>query len=199
MDFNLKILLKNYLKNYIIYLIIFLALTLIGIYSISKINNKYKYEIGLMVGNNSISNYVYKITKLVKTDLILNDIKNKLKLNYSLQEIKDNIIVSYNNKSDYINIIISFSDKEILSDISSELLNSLKKQSKLLYDFDNIHIVNQKEIKLSNNKNLYKIFVFILSLLISFVVSVIVYLYKQINKFNDNVSNYKAPVIRKIE
>lgn len=199
MNLNFKKLTKNFLKNYIIYLTIFLLLVFVGIYNISKIDNKYKYEIGLMIGTNNTENYIYKCSKLIKTDIILNDIKENLNLNYSLEQIKRNIIVNYDIKSDYISVILTFKEKELLLDISDELVNSLKEHSKIIYDVDNIYIVNQSEIKIINNKNIYKILVFIFSLLISFVISVIVYLYRNFNKYNKLVPSYKAPIIRKIE
>ena len=199
MNLNFKKLTKNFLKNYIIYLTIFLLLVFVGIYSISKIDNKYKYEIGLMVGTNNTENYIYKCSKLIKTDIVLNDIKENLNLNYSIEEIKRNIIVNYDIKSDYISVILTFKEKELLLDISDELVNSLKEHSKILYDVDNIYIVIQSEIKIINNKNIYKILVFIFSLLISFVISVIVYLYRNFKKYNKLTTSYKTPIIRKIE
>ena len=199
MIISFKSFVNNYLNNYIRYLLVFFILVLIGIYFVSKTEDKYRYEVGIMLGSNNTSNYVYKISKLIKTDLVLNDVKNNLNINYSLEELRNNILLRYDTKSEYINIIFIFKEKKLIKDISNELISSLKTHSNNIYNESNIVLVNESKIRIINTKSILKILIFIFSLIISFIVSVIVYLYNRIKEFNKIKSDYKPPVIKKIE
>ncbi len=195
---NFKVLINNYLKHYIIYLLIFILSIIIGLFFIDNIKPKYKKNIGIMIGTNNEDNYIYKLSKLIKTDLFLNEVNNYFNLNYSLEKLNNMIDINIYEKSNYLNITFIFDNKKDLENISNEIITIIKKYSNNFYNIDNIYLVDyMNNIKTINNKNLYKILIFIFSLILSFIISTIVYLKNKLNEYK--IPSYKAPIIKKIE
>ncbi len=188
---NLKDLINNYLKNYIVYLLLFFIFTFIGFTILYKIPNKYNSKIELMLNS---SDYVPVLSKLIKTDLVLNNIDVIDKYD----SIRKSVVVCNDIKSKYIIVKMSNKDKNVLREFTSNYLESIIKYSKELYEEEVYLVSDIDSISVSNSKQFYKFVVFIISLFLSFIISIIVYLYKEIIKYTKYDKKYKAPIIKKI-
>ncbi|NLZ48463.1 MAG: hypothetical protein GX895_06685 [Clostridiales bacterium] len=140
----------------IIFIITILSTVVSAIFSYLIIEPKYKADISVIIGKNENGqstsynyNDIMMYQKLVKTystiavsRTVIEDVKDKLDLEYSVEEIKSMISATPEGDSQLLTLTVESDNAETAARIANQLAYSLKKTSKDYLNEDGVHILD---------------------------------------------------------
>ena len=145
---------------------------------------------------------VYTYSELIKSKLVLNQVKDNLSLKMKISELSGEITVSSVDNTEMIKITVKDKDKQQSEKIANEIAKVFCHQVRKIYEINNVSIVDKAEVaKKPCNIHLGKdmAIAFILGIAVSGGILFIIFYFDDSIKLSDELEEeLKIPVIGKI-
>lgn len=192
MEFKINDLVKYYFKHIVLDFIVFAFALIIGLFYIFNIYEpeyvgKTTFMLGVCVHecdeDSHIDIYfndavVKDYMELATTNLVLEKANEMAGLKYKTGELKEMVDVTYEEDTQYIVVTVSSTNKKDGSKLSYNIYKVLVDEVNRIFDINNIHLVDtSEEGSLKYSKSLLISIAIIVSLIVSFAIMTIKFLF----------------------
>lgn len=155
------------------------------------VNNDSITQNDITLNQNLLSTY----TKIAKSNKVLEQVINKLKLNISISELSSLINVQAVSNTEVFKISVANKDKVLAASIANELLDTFSKEVQSLYNMNNVYAMDYAEVSNYpyNINHIKDITIFtVIGFIVSLGIVVIIYLLDTTIKSEKDVEEYSG-------